>query len=590
MNPKAYFRMGCFLGFLGFVGLFIEWACPPVYGQDRGRLASMVHQFKDDPRGPWAAIRWFCPDGTVLPASSRCSSPGGIQHAVPKTTVQRLAEEEGLYWGQILAGTPVNDFLDADRYFSRLKQYQMERYLQRVDDGWILRKARYYRGAIQFEDESAWGVDFLQNVLADNRLVETQFFLLRQAVRDIPHFVDDNRWQLIRSQSQTIAEAFPDFMPLRIKLHGQPEPDDAARLKAFLADRKTLDPQLRSDIQALTRALEEAYGSDGSERLRALARRLPKNIPSRKRLSDILEQQNLSVGESDVNRLADRWTHLADLLTHIRRDIRQMPTPTHRLALMDLSLAVEEVLFLETTPWRPATVGELLRKIAIVARGCAGAGYLEMWEWRQVAPLFAGIETESGVDLNALAAIADMSRRIVEWGAAMTRAHYRATVERYETFEPQARGFVDDRIRASLLLPLGEAVSQLQGVIAAFGTSASYMMDLSDTGRMRGLNPGYALGTLRVLDRVDVHTMFSENSIYVMPHAPPDLKPVAGIATVSEGNLVSHVQLLSRNLGIPNAILSEADLNSLRAYSGQTVFYAVSPGGTVIMKPAESMT
>ncbi|WP_372682590.1 PEP/pyruvate-binding domain-containing protein, partial [Desulfosarcina sp.] len=91
-------------------------------------------------------------------------------------------------------------------------------------------------------------------------------------------------------------------------------------------------------------------------------------------------------------------------------------------------------------------------------------------------------------------------------------------------------------------------------------------------------------------DRVDAHTLLSEKNIYVMPHAPPDLKPVAGIATVSEGNLVSHVQLLSRNLGIPNAILSEADLNLLKAYSGQTVFYAVSPGGTVIMKPSAAMT
>ena len=176
------------------------------------------------------------------------------------------------------------------------------------------------------------------------------------------------------------------------------------------------------------------------------------------------------------------------------------------------------------------------------------------------------------MDLNALAAIADTSRRIAEWGAAMVRAHYRATVERYETFEPLARGFADDRVRASLLLPFGDAASQLQAVTAAFGTSASHVMDLSDTGRMRGLNPGYALGALTVLDRVDAQTVLSEKNIYIMPHAPPDLKPVAGIATVSEGNLVSHVQLLSRNLGIPNAILSEADLNSLRVYSGADGF------------------
>ena len=31
--------------------------------------------------------------------------------------------------------------------------------------------------------------------------------------------------------------------------------------------------------------------------------------------------------------------------------MRQIPTPAHRLTLMELSTAVEEVLFLETTPW-----------------------------------------------------------------------------------------------------------------------------------------------------------------------------------------------------------------------------------------------
>ena len=42
------------------------------------------------------------------------------------------------------------------------------------------------------------------------------------------------------------------------------------------------------------------------------------------------------------------------------------------------------------------------------------------------------------------------------------------------------------------------------------------------------------------------------------------MKPVAGIASVSEGNLVSHVQLLARNLGIPNAVLSPRALRGAR--------------------------
>ena len=60
--------------------------------------------------------------------------------------------------------------------------------------------------------------------------------------------------------------------------------------------------------------------------------------------------------------------------------------------------------------------------------------------------------------------------------------------------------------------------------------------------------------------------------------------------TVSEGNLVSHVQLLARNLGIPNAALSYNDLKSLKKLDGETIFYAVSNKGSVILKEADDMS
>jgi hypothetical protein len=83
---------------------------------------------------------------------------------------------------------------------------------------------------------------------------------------------------------------------------------------------------------------------------------------------------------------------------------------------------------------------------------------------------------------------------------------------------------------------------------------------------------------------------FNPETIYILPDVPPDIRPVAGIAAVSEGNLVSHVQLLARNLGIPNAVISATALAALAPYSGREVFYAVSPGGTVVLKPAARMT
>jgi hypothetical protein len=50
------------------------------------------------------------------------------------------------------------------------------------------------------------------------------------------------------------------------------------------------------------------------------------------------------------------------------------------------------------------------------------------------------------------------------------------------------------------------------------------------------------------------------------------------------------VQLLARNLGIPNAAISLRNLNVLLPFSGKTVFYAVSPRGRVIMKLESDMT
>ena len=82
----------------------------------------------------------------------------------------------------------------------------------------------------------------------------------------------------------------------------------------------------------------------------------------------------------------------------------------------------------------------------------------------------------------------------------------------------------------------------------------------------------------------------SSNKIYIFQKPPSDLKPVGGIATVAEGNLVSHVQLLARNLGIPNAALSDDNLQNLKKFNGQKVFYAVSNKGNVIMKLEKDMT
>ena len=117
-----------------------------------------------------------------------------------------LRNHNHLFFGDILAAESVTSFLDKSHNFSHLKQYQLNIYLFSVDDGWVLRRAQYYRGAIQSEDEEEWGKDFFLDILKDDVLLNTKFYLIRQALKDIPHNGDDNTAQLMRSQSKQLSE------------------------------------------------------------------------------------------------------------------------------------------------------------------------------------------------------------------------------------------------------------------------------------------------------------------------------------------------------------------------------------------------
>ena len=56
---------------------------------------------------------------------------------------------------------------------------------------------------------------------------------------------------------------------------------------------------------------------------------------------------------------------------------------------------------------------------------------------------------------------------------------------------------------------------------------------------------------------------------------------MAGILTAGEGNPLSHVQLLARNLGIPNVTITPAIQQKLRPHDNTAIVLAVSPGGLV---------
>lgn len=572
------------------ISLFFSY-CLLTHAQEKELLISYlkneVATLKKDPRGPYKRIRWFCKDGSIREPRDPCpdSIGGGIQHASYKDEIIEIGKKHHIYFGDILAYTNKKDFWDEAHQQSRLKQYQLGKYLSNIDDGWITRRSRYYRGAIQSEDEEAWGIEFYKDLLKNDSYLEKHYYLIRQSLRDIPHDGDTNLAQLIRSESKLIAEELPKFMDIRIKIHGRPDSGDIALVNEFIIKNKnSFTPEINKKFKTLTNAMNSFYTPTDFAAMAKKMDKLQDDSPLKSKIFRFLNTQSTS------NTTSNALTDMGILLCDIRTELYDVKKAEDRLLLLDFSNDIENIFLKTAATWQPKTVDELLQKIYILSKAATGTGLLENWEWSEIQPELNTLLTRKKISLKDLRTYLRLSQSLVEWSASRVKATYNPIVNKYTQFEPKVIGFIDDRIRSSIALPLGETVSQLSNYVSTKVNLANKVFKLENTGSFRGLNPGYAFGELVVVKGTSENTPIDASKIYVFDSPPSNLKPVAGILTVSEGNLVSHVQLLARNLGIPNSALSDTNLENLYAYNRQRVFYAVSASGTVILKTENEMS
>lgn len=552
---------------------------------DNEGIKALVEKYKADPKGPYQDIRWFCKDGTVIPPKEKCPEPGGVQRAKYKNEVVALGQTNHVFLGQILSNTPKEDFWDEAQFNSRLRQYQLEKYLRTIDNGWVLQRGQYYRGAFQVEDEQAWGIEFFTWLLSKDEVLYKQFFLLRQAVKDIPHRGEDSKTLSVRAISKTISDEYGAFQDLRVKIHGQPEASDIAKVLVFRDEhRSKLNANLLKQFDQLLADMKEVYKPVDLKVLQQFMQSIPKDSPIGVSLSNYITTY------AQPTEGPGRIMATAEQLAAIRSEILNVKSRKARLALLDISNALEELFFRENIEWHPQTIGDAMEKICYASLAAKGTGFIEPWEWDQVGTILTTTPALDTVSLLHLSQFAERARSVVEWGSAMVNGVYKDVVTLYGGFEPLAYSFYDDRIRSSVLLNLGQTIGQLGDFIAQEANWSNKVLAIPNQSSIRGLNPGFAMGELVVVPGNENDIEVSKDKIYVFHHPPSDLKPVAGIATVTEGNMVSHVQLLARNLGIPNAVVSGSNLEDLSRYSGQQMFFAVSNRGTVVMKPVKDMT
>ncbi|WP_430409337.1 PEP/pyruvate-binding domain-containing protein [Kordia sp.] len=568
--------------------LFFLIVAPFTEAQEKStaQIKSLIQQYKQDRRGPYSGIKWFCEDNSQREARDPCpdSIGGGIQHASFKNSVVNLRKSNHLFFGEILASLNSYDFMDAENNFSRLKQYQINKYLSSIDDGWVLRRAQYYRGAFQSEDEEAWGKDFFETLLRNDDLIFSNYFLFRQALKDIPHNGDSNVAQNMRSESKLLAEDIPSFMDVRIKIHGQPDITDIALVENYIKKNASkISDKQDKEFTKLLATMRQYYAPIDFDKLNNEVNAISEKNSTTRLLTEFFTSQTT---ETTPKKLV---TEISKLLYEIRLGINNFNRSKDRLKILDISNQLENILLREVQNWDVTTLQDNLDKISALACASTGTGLIENWEYEAINAQLSDAMQNSELSIETLNAILSHSRSIVEWSTSMVKATYQSDVDKYTAFEPMTYSFIDDRVRSSVALNFGETVSNLGIFVSKISKINNQVMTIENQTAIRGLNPGYAYGELVVVDGNPDEVEVQTNKIYIFEKPPHDLKPVAGIMTVSEGNLVSHVQLLARNLGIPNAVLSYDNLKALLKYNGKKVFYAVTSKGNVVLKLEEEM-
>lgn len=544
-------------------------------------IRRMVSSFKKDPRGPYQDIRWFCADGTTVGQQEKCPEPGGVLHARPRESVTNLANTSHVFLGQILTGTIPADFWDADHNHSQLKQYQLEKYLRETDDGWIMRKARDYRDVIQPDDEEAWGGGFYKWLLAMPE-VNAHFYLVRQSLRDIPHPGGEDRAAPIREQSRVIARQVPAFAGLNSKLYRQPEPSDIQRVMRFRSENSAnLNATQNELFDGLISTMQAFYQPLSLDSLAPYLEALPEDAEIRGAIAQYIQR----FSRKHPTRVKIMLT--ASLMWRMRTAFAAQKDPDARLALLELSLRFEEILLRDVAELPANDMQELMRKIHSLALACVATGQVESWEWKYLRDRLK-VPQADAITMDALHDYYAAARSVVEWSADMHKAVYGDVVALYSGFEPLANGYTDHLIRNSTASLLAQAVEQMGKVVMEGGALQN---DAFETGnQVMGLNPGYAVGELVVVNDSAKLPVISENKIYAFKYAPAETKAAAGVIITGDRSLVSPLHLMAREQGIPSATVSETAFNTLSAYHGKRIFYAVSLHGAVVMKLESEMT
>ena len=111
-----------------------------------------------------------------------------------------------------------------------------------------------------------------------------------------------------------------------------------------------------------------------------------------------------------------------------------------------------------------------------------------------------------------------------------------------------------------------EASAQLEGMQRVLQS------DIAREQEYQALNVAKGLGRIHIIAKLDDHVEIGFNEILVLNEVPVQLPPVAGIITTQPSTPLSHINLLAKGAGIPNAYIKNAQ-ELFKQYDGWWVAF-----------------
>ncbi len=537
-----------------------------------------LEQMELSERGPFTKVLWFCNDGSLqAPIAFGCREHGGgYQHGQWNAHTLTL-REKGYKIANLLAGIDAESALGEADFRDTFGQILVEKYLVGVDDGWILRRAMNYRGAFQDEDERAGARSLLQAMANRAQWLEAGYLALRTGAKILPHGADRASIEKVRQLSASLAEQDHPFRTLRSKIHGAPDASDAQRVRDYAASQA---PQpLLPAYEQLAVDIDMVY------------QRVPLDLVLTERaeaynlapwLQQILLRAADEIGRDPA--AVSRFKLTASLLADLREALPRVNAPFVRLQLLDLGLRAELEHFRASTELRPQlmamTRGDLVSLLASSARAAYGVGLINKRLNGELDAL-AIPDLAAQSKLNDYMSVLTYMARVPGWGMQSLRMQFQQAINTLAQLEPGAQLFIQDQLRASPLLFYADVLDLLMRDANHLLGIKHHLFGKEVGFGLTALNPGLARGILHADTQQGAVENFATNGIYLLRETIAELPPIAGILTAGEGNPLSHVQLLARNLGIPNVVVSEALMQQVASMDKQAVVLAVSPAGLV---------